>query len=181
MLEIAGNANTNTFGIYDLSNPGITFQLFSGPASAGATVALMYNGGGIFSAGGLTSSAFGSGNSFGYYLGAAAGNFYSNPSLNAPGTGGYFPGGMQQFVEYQGNGSTLQTGGGQTLFDPSMYLQSWEGQPFSNSDLDYNDFVVLVTANPRQNVPEPAALGMFGLGALMIGVAVGLRRRREDV
>lgn len=30
------------------------------------------------------------------------------------------------------------------------------------------------------NVPEPSALGMFGLGALMIGLLVGLRRRPEQ-
>jgi hypothetical protein len=56
---------------------------------------------------------------------------------------------------------------------------AWEDQRFPDSDLDYNDFVVLVeSVHP---VPEPAVLGMFGLGALMIGVAAGMRRRREDV
>lgn len=68
LLEIAGNANTNTFGIYDLNNPNNTFELFNGPASAGGTVSLAYNGGGVFVAGGNTSTAFGSGDTFGYYL-----------------------------------------------------------------------------------------------------------------
>lgn len=87
---------------------------------------------------------------------------------------------MQHVVAYQGNDSTLQSGATPVLFDPSMYLLAWEDLPFGISDLDYNDFVVLV-ADPRQNVPEPAVLGVFGLGTLMIGLAVGLRRRREDV
>lgn len=179
LLEIAGNANTNTFGIYDLTNERNTLEMFSGPASTGATVSLSYNGDGTFTADGNTSAVFGSADAFGYYLGtASSGIFYSNPALNAPGAGGYFPGGMQHLMTYQGNGSTLRTGAAQVLFDPSMYLLAWEDQPFGRSDLDYNDFVVLVTANPRRNVPEPAALGMFGFGAGMIGVAVGLRRRR---
>jgi len=30
---------------------------------------------------------------------------------------------------------------------------------------------------PPNNVPEPAGLGMFGLGAMLIGLFIGLRRR----
>lgn len=30
---------------------------------------------------------------------------------------------------------------------------------------------------PPQNVPEPAGLGMFGLGAMLVGLFIGLRRR----
>lgn len=182
LLEIAGNKNLNTFGIYDLNDPSNMLQLFNGTAGAGVTVSLMHNADNTFTAGSTTSSVFGSGNMFGYFLGTPSdGIFYSNPSMNAPGSPTYFPGGMQQFVEYQGNGSTLQTGASQTVFDPSMYLLAWEDQPFGGSDLDYNDFVVLVTANPTQQVPEPAVLGMFGFGALIIGLFAGLRRRREDV
>jgi hypothetical protein len=43
--------------------------------------------------------------------------------------------------------------------------------------MDYNDFVVMVeSVHP---VPEPASLGMFGLGVLLLGAAVGLNRRRR--
>ena len=39
ILEIAGYADQNKFGLYDPSNPGNTqAQVFSGPDSAGATV-----------------------------------------------------------------------------------------------------------------------------------------------
>lgn len=36
---------------------------------------------------------------------------------------------------------------------------------------------VTVGGVPINGVPEPAALGMFGLGALLIGLFTGLRRR----
>ena len=173
LLEVAGNASTNTFGIYDLSDKNNRFQLFDGPAGAGATTSLTYNLDGTFTAGANTSAVFGSGDAFGYYLGASSGFFFSDPTLN--------PDGIQQFVEYQGNGSWLQTGATTTEFTSSMYLLAWEDVTHSNSDLDYNDFMVLITANPRQNVPEPAVLGMFGLGVLMIGGFAALRRRRENI
>ena len=51
--------------------------------------------------------------------------------------------------------------------------------PLLNSDMDFNDFVVIVeSVHP---LPDPAALGMFGLGALMIDLFAGLRRRREEI
>ncbi len=39
------------------------------------------------------------------------------------------------------------------------------------------DNVTLGSSMPGHNVPEPAALGMFGFGALLIGLFAGLRRR----
>lgn len=39
------------------------------------------------------------------------------------------------------------------------------------------DDVTLGSSTPGQNVPEPAALGMFGLGVLLIGLFAGMRRR----
>jgi hypothetical protein len=39
------------------------------------------------------------------------------------------------------------------------------------------DDVTIGSATPGQSVPEPAALGMFGFGALLVGLFAGLRRR----
>jgi hypothetical protein len=39
------------------------------------------------------------------------------------------------------------------------------------------DAAVMVPTAP---VPEPAALGMFGLGALLIGLFAGMRRRVQQ-
>ena len=64
-------------------------------------------------------------------------------------------------------------------FLSNEFLLAWEDTPFTSSDLDYNDFVVLVES--VHSVPEPAALGMFGFGMLLIGAAVGLSRRRFNI
>lgn len=177
VLEIAGNANSNTFGIFDPTNSSNYMQLFSGPASTGWTSTLYNNGAGSFTVnqfdaahgfkGGETKT-FGAGNTFGYYLQTANGMFFSAPGLN---------GGNAQMVAYAGNGSTNLTFAGHTgQFNAGEYLLAWEDQALGNSDMDYNDFVVVVeSVHP---VPEPAVLGMFGLGALLIGFAVSRRRRQ---
>lgn len=184
VLEIAGNASTNTFGIFDPSDPTHRLQMFSGPQSAGATDTLSYNGGGSFTTS-FGTATFGEGNKFGYYLFSEATNtyFYSDMSLNKlTGDPNYYTH-APHMATFIGNGlTTLKTGAGETLFGADMYLLGWEDLPWLQSDLDYNDFLVLVQEQPpHQNVPEPAALGMFGLGALMIGLFAGLRRRREEV
>jgi hypothetical protein len=43
------------------------------------------------------------------------------------------------------------------------------------------DNVTLGSTTPTNPVPEPAALGMFGLGALLIGVFVCVRRRVREI
>ena len=180
MLEIAGNANSNTFGIFDPSNHGNMLQLFSGSASAGWSTLLQQNGStftatyfdgnGVFvSQNHITLN----GNTFGYYLQGPGGMFYSDNSLNEAG-GTTYPNGMPHEATYAGNGQTKING---KKFLAGEFIMAWEDTTWGNSDLDYNDFVVMVeSVHP---VPEPAALGMFGFGMLLIGAAVGLNRRRR--
>ena len=180
LLELAGNASTNTFGIYDPSNPANYLQLFSGPATAGYStlltqvgntfIATYFNGSGHFEG---QSEITINGNVFGYYLGAASATptFFSDPTLNEAG-GGTYPNGMHHMVAYAGNGQTYLNG---KSFLSGEYLLAWEDLPWGSSDLDYNDFVVLVES--VHAVPEPGVLGMFGLGALLMGLFAGLRRR----
>lgn len=180
VMELAGNANGNTFGIFDRSNPSNTLQLFTGPATDGWTATLYNDGNGTFTASqvnpshqqtNVASKTFGAGNTFGYYLETPNGTFlFSAPSLN---------GGNPQMVAFAGSGSTSLTFAGHTgRFDPGESLLAWEDTPLSSSDRDYNDFVVLVeSVHP---VPEPAALGMFGLGVLLIGGFAALRRRQYN-
>ena len=176
--EIAGNAGVNTFGIYDPNHPGNMLELFSGPDSAGAKGTLVYNGGGNFQFAlfgqPATSATFTDGASFGYYLSTPTGFFYSNPALNnsAGEAGNPYADGMHHMVAYQGGNGTKINGA--TLLS-NEFLLAWEDTPFANSDLDYNDFVVLVES--VHSVPEPAVLGMFGLGVLLIGGFATLRRR----
>jgi hypothetical protein len=188
MFEIAGNANINSFGIFDPGNPSNTLQLFGGPAGHNAATTLMWNGGGSYTAVYLpgngqvlstASATFGASGLFGYYLNTSSGTFYSVISMNEPG-GNTYPDGMPHMVAFQGNGETkldnVQSGN-YKLFGTGDYILAWEDSPFGASDLDYNDFVVMVeSVHP---VPEPAALGMFGLGVLLIGAAVGFNRRRR--
>ena len=176
--EIAGNAGVNTFGIYDPNHPGNMLELFSGPDSAGAKGTLVYNGGGNFQFAlfgqPATSATFTDGASFGYYLSTPTGFFYSNPALNnsAGEAGNPYADGMHHMVAYQGGNGTKINGA--SLLS-NEFLLAWEDTPFANSDLDYNDFVVLVES--VHSVPEPAVLGMFGLGVLLIGGFATLRRR----
>ena len=189
VLELAGNANTNTFGIYDPTNPNNFLQLFSGPASAGWTTTLINLGGGNYTAiyvnasgvlQGQAMAHFGVTNLFGYYLGANSDSptFYSDARLNQD-PGSTYANGTPHMVAYEGNGqTTLKTGKTSGKFLSNEWLLAWEDTAFANSDLDYNDFVVLVeSVHP---VPEPAVLGIFGLGALLVGLFAGLGRRRRN-
>ena len=184
LTEIAGNANVNTFGIYDPSHPVNMLQLFSGLDSAGARGTLVYNGGGNFQFAPFGQSAvsatFGDGANFGYYLGTPNGVFYSDPTLNnsAGEAGNPYSDGMHHMVAYQGgNGTTINATGGALL--SNEFLLAWEDLAFQHSDLDYNDFVVLVES--VHSVPEPTTLGMFGLGMLLLGGFTALRRRSSKL
>ena len=188
VLEVAGNAGSNTFGIFDPTNPSNQLQLFSGTASAGWSTVLMnlgggnysvsyYNGSGVFQS--QITGTFGVTNLFGYYLSGPGGTFFSNPSMNEPtGNASYYPNGAPHMVAYQGNSTnTLKIGNTTGKFLNNEFMLAWEDTAYSSSDLDYNDFVVLVES--VHSVPEPAVLGMFGLGALLIGLFAGLNRRRR--
>ncbi|HUH32275.1 MAG TPA: PEP-CTERM sorting domain-containing protein, partial [Rhodanobacter sp.] len=183
LFEIAGNANINSFGIFDPTNSANHLQLFSGPATAGWSTTLFVDlAGTTYSSvqfdgsanpqGPTTHATFGAANLFGYYLDTPNGFFYSVPGMNDASSA--YPDGMPHMVAYQGGNGTYING---RQFLANEFLLAWEDQPFINSDLDYNDFVVMVeSVHP---VPEPAALGMFGLGALLIGAFVGMRRREQ--
>lgn len=184
VFEIAGNSAVNTFGIFDPADPTNRLQLFSGAATTGWSTQLQVFGTGQYIAtyfdalggyqGQLTGN-FSTGNLFGYYIGVPTGAFFSDTSLNESG-GPTYSNGMPHMVAYAGNGSTSLTIGSFTgKFNGGEYLLAWEDLPWGASDLDYNDMVVLVeSVHP---VPEPTVLGMFGLGALLIGLFAGLRRR----
>ncbi len=183
LFELAGNAAVNTFGIFDPGNPANMLQLFGGNATTGWSTSLHVFGDGHYKATYFDAAAnvvgqadgyLSTANLFGYYLGVPGGAFFSDASLNE--ANGTYPGGAPHMAAYAGDGSTSLTLGSFTgLFASGEFLLAWEDR--IDGDWDYNDMVVLVES--VHSVPEPAALGMFGLGALLIGAFVGLRRREQ--
>lgn len=168
VIEVAGNAGTNTFGIYDIFNPSNYLQLFGGPQSNGAQAFLSVTDTFVFSVNFGAGVQFAS-SSFGYYLGNANGpTFYSQSSLN---------GGNDQMVAFQGDGDTIKLPtrpAGQ--WGPSSYLLAWEDVSLSGpSDSDYQDMVVYVESVTA--VPEPGTTALLGLA----GLGLALSRRRKQV
>ena len=149
MLETAGSAALNTFGIYNLADPSQKMQVFSGPDTGGAMT--------------IFASPFAT---FGFYMfnGRFETTWYSDNLLN---------GGDAHVVAYQGQGEILNLGdeasspAGSVVLDPNSYLMGWEDLDFSYSDRDYNDMVVLV--GNVQTVPDD-----FATAGLLWAVLLGL-------
>jgi hypothetical protein len=178
------------FGVFDASNPNNRVALFSGNSEDGYTAALQINRNGAVTVSirdanedlvTTRNANFASGNNFGFYLDTkgANGTFYSIPGLNGDTQG--------HMAAFQGNNrDTLQIGNSAPgLFTSDEYILAWEDTAFPGSDGDYNDFVSIIesvsptspTAPPPTTVPEPAVIGIFGLGLLGIASLVGIRRR----
>lgn len=96
-------------------------------------------------------------NIFGFYLDTPDGIWFSHDSRNSDGA--------DHMVAYGEGGD---------------YIFGWEDLASKNWDQDYNDFVVLVSGvkgvNVPVSVPEPATLGLLGLGILGMGA---FRRRKQ--
>ena len=157
VIEIAGYAPNNAFGIYQQGNTANKLQIFAGSAAAGAST-------------GLINLPLGW-TSFGFYLSNTTANliWYSDASLNAGG-------GLDHFVTFQGIAGQTMTASGIT-FGANDYLIGIED--LNLGDYDYNDMVVKVHLTPtpnQQSVPDGGATAaLMGLG---LGAIAALRRRK---
>jgi hypothetical protein len=164
LFELAGFANSNFFGIYDVTNPSTRLTIFTGPNGAGSLGYLYLDGGTDYCAGNFASTScatFGS-DRFGFFLTTPQGHtFFSQTLLNGDG--------FDHMVAFQGGGAgTINT----RTWLPNEFILAWEDL-YGGGDKDYDDFAVMVES--VIGVPEPGTLGLFGL-ALLAG---GLARRKK--
>lgn len=172
ILELANHASTNSFGIYDLNNPGVRLSVFEGNDVAGDQAILRLRqtvNGWRVSVQEIGESAwthqFISSNAFGFYLSTQAnGTFFSQTGRNGDG--------LDHLYAYQGTGTPFLSGplSGE-IFTAQDYILAWEDLA-GGGDRDYQDFVAVVQDISPVPLPTPVLLLISGL----VGLA-GVSRR----
>jgi hypothetical protein len=148
--EIAGNANKNEFGVFDLAT-GKTLTIFSGSAKSGNKVTLGVNGN-TLSVGG-SSLTLGE-EKFGFFLKGPKETFFSDSSLN--------------FATYKN--------GVDAVF--ALEDRNWLTSDRDHNDMMIlaSSLFPLTTSSDITEIPEPSSL--FGLGLLVSSLT--LYRRRQS-
>lgn len=167
LFELAGFANQNAFGIYDVTDIDTRLTIFSGPNNPGSHGALQLadSGSNLFCAGllwGLPACATFGSDRFGFFLATPDGTFFSETDRNADG--------FDHMVAFQGGAGRGVVGGSAWL--ANEFILAWEDLR-GGGDQDYDDFGVIVESITA--VPEPGTLALFGFGLLALA---GTKRRQ---
>ena len=152
-LEVAGDAEVNEFGWYDINQPSVLHPLFGGPDSPPETV------------------TFAPSADYGFYLkDGTSGTFFTQSSLNPKGDTSH-----QHFAIFEQSAVS----GAEVYWLGIEDQTTSELNKAEGGYGDFNDMLIRISAIVPQteSVPEPSAGLLAFLGtALVIGV---IRRRRD--
>ncbi|EAZ90587.1 hypothetical protein CY0110_20358 [Crocosphaera chwakensis CCY0110] len=180
ILENAGLASRNTFGLYDTVSNNY-FQIFDGEATVGNQLSATITSESQLLIGGMTYDLEGP---VSFYLSRnleqKSKTFLSNDIYS----------GIPQALMYQGEGEELLLDDINIPFTEDDYIIGFEDKKASQSDRDYNDMVVLAQTVLRlpepsepgipsnsTGVPEPSLLSGLGMMAML---AIARKRTSES-
>lgn len=171
IVELASYAGSNSFGIYDSSNPANYVEIMSGGNSSGDQALVSIKADGSVHVNNVDSGTDFAANMFGYYLNVAAtGNrYFSDTGLNADQ--------FDHLAAFQGTGDTVQLPGYLPgVWTSNEYILAFEDL-WNGGDRDFTDFVAMVESVIP--VPAPGSLVLMGLGLGLLGMG-GIRARRKS-